>query len=287
MRRVQAQVVARCRRDHGGSRLAIPQTPQSRGTAARRPRSEVQIMRKLLTVLVVAAAFAQSPGARAETLQIEARERLLTVAGQGVVRARPDMALITLGVVSEAKSASDALTANSRSMDAILTALKGAGMESRDLQTSGFSVEPVYSQPPPNYAQSEPFVPEIVGYRVMNNVTLRIRDLARVGALLDQVVTLGANSISGPTFTLANPTPLEDQARRAAIRDAIRKAELYAEAADVELGPIARIEEGYVQPPQPFAGVAARMDAAETSVPIEGGELSIQAQVSVAWRLED
>jgi uncharacterized protein YggE len=163
-------------------------------------------------------------------------------------------------------------------------------MEGRDLQTSGFSVQPVYSQPPRDYDPSQPFEPKIVGYSVTNNLTLRIRDLDKVGALLDQVVTLGANSVSGPQFTVADPQPLEDQARRAAVRDALRKGALYAEAADVVLGPIFRIEGGYVQPPQPFSpGISYRMEAAAAAppVPIEGGELIFQSQVSVSWIMEE
>jgi uncharacterized protein YggE len=226
--------------------------------------------------------------AHGQALQVEPRERLLSVSGEGIVRARPDIALITLGVISEADSARQALSANGESMTGIIAALKDEGMEARDLQTSGFSVEPIYSQPPPNYDGPEPFEPEIAGYRVRNNLTLRIRDLERVGALLDQVVMLGANSISGPIFTLADPTPLEDQARRAAMRDALRKGALYAEAAGLRLGAVFRVEEGYVQPPQPFQGAAMRMEmAADASVPIEGGELTVEAQVSVSWQIAD
>ena len=130
-------------------------------------------------------------------------------------------------------------------MNRILDALKQAGIEPRDLQTSGFSVDPVYSQPPQGQDPSVPFRPEIVGYRVQNNLTLRIRDLTRVGALLDQVVTLGANSISGPTFTVDDPTALQDKARSAAIADALRKGKLYAGAAGIALGSIFRIDENY------------------------------------------
>ncbi len=227
--------------------------------------------------------------AAAQNAEPQGRERLLSVTGDGTVRAAPDMALITLGVVSEAAAASDALQANSQSMNGIVAALKASGMESRDLQTSGFSVEPVYSQPPRNYDGSTPFKPEIVGYRVSNNLTLRIRALDRVGALLDQVVTLGANSISGPTFTVEDTAPFEDQARQAAIRDALRKSTLYAQAASVALGPIFRIDDGYVSPPQPMApNVMMRLDGAAASPPpIEAGELTFDAHVSVSWLLAD
>jgi uncharacterized protein YggE len=123
---------------------------------------------------------------------------------------------------------------------------------------------------------------------VRNNLNVRIRDLERVGAILDTMVTLGANSISGPTFSVAEPGPLEDEARRAAIRDAVRKGELYATAAGIALGSIFRIEEGYVSPPQPLQAPMFRMEvAAAPPVPIEGGELTFEAQVTVSWRLAD
>lgn len=235
-------------------------------------------------VLVAAALGLGGPVAKAQDVE---KERLLSVNGEGIVKGAPDVALITLGVVSEAEAAREALNENSESMNRILSALKESGMESRDLQTSGFSVEPIYSQPAVQDS-SLPFEPKIVGYRVRNNLTLRIRDLAEVGALLDQVVTLGANSISGPTFTVDDPTPLEDEARRAAIADALRKGHLYAEAAGVTLGPIFRIDEGYVQPPQPLgAGMLMRMEAAPSPVPIEGGELTFQMQVTVSWRMAE
>lgn len=234
-----------------------------------------------ITAFPLGGALAQDNDAR--------NERLLTVSGQGTVNGAPDLAIITLGVVSEAKAAGDALRQNSESMTRIVSALKGSGMEARDLQTSGFSVDPVYSQPPANYTSEEPFVPEIVGYRVSNNVTLRIRDLTKVGELLDQVVTLGANSISGPVFTVDDPTKLQDEARREAIADAVRKGELYAEGAGIALGPIFRIEEGYTQPPRPLSPAPMmRMEAAASmDVPIEGGELTFESQVTVSWEIDD
>lgn len=245
-------------------------------------------MRTTFGALVLMAVLALPFGASAQE-QDTRNERLLTANGQGIVRGAPDLAIITLGVVSEAKAARDALSANSESMSRIVSALKAEGMEGRDLQTSGFSVDPIYSQPPANQDSPTPFAPEIVGYRVQNNVTLRIRDLTRVGALLDQVVTLGANSISGPSFTVDDPTRLEDEARRAAVADALRKGRLYAEAAGVTLGPIFRVDEGYAQPPRPLAAdtMMMRMEAAPADVPIEGGELTFEMQVTILWRLAD
>jgi uncharacterized protein YggE len=248
------------------------------------------MMRKIFGAALIAMALAGSFGAAVAAGQTNnaTQERLLTVAGEGTVVGSPDIALITLGVVSEAPAAREALAANSQSMNGILTALKQGGIAPRDLQTSDFSVEPVYSQPPPDYDNSRPFEPQIIGYRVRNSVTLRIRDLAKVGDFLDQVVTLGANSISGPTFTVDDPAPLQDEARRAAVADAVRKSKLFATAADIILGPVFRIEEGYVQPPQPIAaGAMMRLEAAPSPTPVEGGELTFHAQVNVSWRLAD
>ena len=243
-------------------------------------------MTRLFWMIVAAAMVAVAPvGASAE--EGAAEPRLLSVSGEGVAHAAPDIALITLGAVSEAVSARDALDDNSATMTGLIDALKDEGLEDRDLQTSGFSVEPIFSQPPRDYDHSTPFRPEIVGYRVRNNVNVRIRDLERVGAILDLVVTLGANSITGPSFTVADPTPLEDEARRTAVADALRKAELYAEAADVDLGPIQSISEGYASAPQPMQAATMRMEVADSSVPIEGGELTFEVQVSVAWVLEE
>jgi uncharacterized protein YggE len=247
-------------------------------------------MRKTFGAVLVAVALAGSFGIAVAEAQTDsaAHERLLTVNGEGTVTGTPDLALVTLGVVSDAPVARDALAENSKSINRILASLKESGIQGRDLQTSGFSVEPVYSQPPANYDNTQPFQPQIVSYIVRNSLTLRIRALPKVGEILDQVVTLGANSISGPTFTVDDSTALQDNARKEAIADALRKAKVYASAAGIALGPIFHIEEGYTQPPQPLAaGAMMRMEAAPSSVPIEGGELTFQAHFSVSWRIAE
>jgi uncharacterized protein YggE len=209
----------------------------------------------------------------------------LSLTGEGTVRAKPDMATLQLGVVAEAVTARDALSENTSRMAEIVAALREDGIESRDLQTSDFSIEPRYSQPQPG-REAEPFVPRIVGYAVRNTLTVRIRDLDETGALLDKAVTLGANTISGPSFTVADPSALQDSARKAAMRDALRKAELYAEAAGISLTRILRIDEAGGYAPQP-AMMAREMKAQayDAAVPIESGELSVTAQVSISWEI--
>ncbi len=244
-------------------------------------------MRAQIGTLLVAAALCLPPVTMAAAQEGPPRQRIMVMAGEGLVQAPPDMATITLGVVSEDARASAALAANSAAMTEVIDALKAEGIESRDLQTSGFSVQPIMSQPPRNYDHSVPFRPEILGYRVRNNLTARIRDLTRVGAILDVSVTLGANSVSGPNFGVADPQPLEDEARGVAMADALRKAELYAEAAGVTLGPVVRIEESIAHRPQTFEMRAAMPMAEDAAVPIESGELTFRAQVSVSWRLRN
>jgi uncharacterized protein YggE len=111
-------------------------------------------------------------GAAVAQVDASAGERRISVVGEGIVRGRPDMAILNAGVVSEAKTAGKALAANSAAMTRILDAMRAAGIESRDLQTANFSVEPRYSQPPPDYDGSQPFTPEIIGYAIRNEVNV-------------------------------------------------------------------------------------------------------------------
>jgi uncharacterized protein YggE len=172
-------------------------------------------------------------------------------------------------------------------MTRIIDTLKAEGIESRDIQTSGFMVEPRYSQPPQEPRPDEVWEAQIVGYIVRNTVTLKIRDLRTTGTVLDRVVTLGANSISGPVFGVQDPANLENSARSAAVRDARAKAELYAGAAGVKLGPVLRLTEQTFMPPQPMMmDRAMKAEAASAPVPIESGELTVQVQVQVTWGLE-
>lgn len=225
-----------------------------------------------------------SPFGTAAAAEGEASPRLLSLTGQGEATAVPDMAVLSLGVVSEDRTARQALFANTRAMTALAEAMKIAGVEPKDLQTAGFSVNPKYSRPRSTQSGQQQ-APEIVGYTVRHTLSVRIRDLGSAGRILDKAVSLGSNTISGLTFTLAEPKPLQNEARKAAMADALEKAALYAEAAGVSLGPIRTISEsGGVRPPQPemMARAQATFDAA---VPIEAGELTFRAQVSVVWEI--
>lgn len=212
---------------------------------------------------------------------------LISVTGTGEVSAAPDTAFINSGVTTQGATAREALDANTKAMNDLLATLKEAGIESRDVQTSGFSVSPNYVYTDARDENGYSLPPKINGYQVYNTVNVRIRDLETLGAVLDKQVTVGANTINGITFSVADPSKLYDEARKAAFADAKEKAGLYAEAAGEALGLLKTVSEsqGYDQP-QPY--MMKTMDSATASapVPVATGELSFSINVQVTWSVE-
>lgn len=205
-------------------------------------------------------------------------ERTITIAGQGEVSVRPDTASVTAGVVTEAPNANAAVHRNTVAVKALFAALRDFGTGDRDMQTTGYSVNPTYTRPRPG----EP--PEIQGYRVSNSVEVRVRDLSRLGELLDRMVAAGANQLNGVRFYVADPQKALDAARVAAIRDALRKAKLYADAADARVGHVLTISESSAAAPMPLLRTmkAARAE----SVPVAVGEQTVRASVTVTFALK-
>ncbi len=209
-------------------------------------------------------------------------QRRLSLSGIGNVTASPDIARITSGVVSQGDTAASALAANSSSMTKIIAGIKSAGIKTADIQTTGFSVNPRYVYDQRN--RQKP--PEIVGYQVQNKVHITVRKLEDLGRILDKVITLGANQVNGISFSLDNPQKLQDEARKRAVEDAYRKAQLYAKATNNQLGPIIALSEGQLQRPGPqFAQGAVALRAEAAAVPIEAGEQSVSLQVNITWQL--
>lgn len=204
--------------------------------------------------------------------------KTLTVSAVGSVTAKPDMARISSGVVSEAKTAREALSANNEATARLIAALKKAGIAAGDLQTSSINVSPRYSH------SSQGRTPQIDGYAVTNELSVVVRDVKRLGDILDEIVTLGANQIGGLSFEISDPASLKDEARKSAIAEARRRATLYAEAAGVTLGEVVTITEGSAHiPPRPL--VMARAAMAE-SVPVEAGSQRLEIEVTVTWSLK-
>lgn len=211
----------------------------------------------------------------------------IAVTGHGEVMAAPDTAYITSGVTTRGETAAAALEANSLAMQDILETLTAAGIAERDIQTSNFSVNPnyVYSDSRDEEGYTRP--PRIDGYQVSNTVTVRVRDLDSLGAVLDRAVSVGANTINGISFTIDDPSELLDHARKSAFSDARAKAELYAEEAGVDLEGLYSITEiSGATPPRPLAMEAQAFDRAAASVPIAQGELSFSINVQVVWELD-
>lgn len=202
----------------------------------------------------------------------------ITVTGEGEVLGAPDMATITMGAIGEGATARDALSQVSTKVRALLARLEAEGIEARDIQTSGLSLSPRWKHP-------KNAAPRIEGFQASNMVTVRVRDLDKLGAVLDGVVSDGANQFHGLQFGLSEPRPALDEARRRAVRDGRAKAELLAEAAGVALGPLVMMSEvGGGRPPvMPMA----RMEMAAESVPIAGGEVGIAARVTLVYEIAE
>lgn len=211
----------------------------------------------------------------------------ISVSGIGIVSAAPDMATINLSVLREAKTARDALTANSAAMNDVLNAMKSFGIEDKDLQTSNFSIQPRYVYPKRTNGEQKP--PSIVAYQVSNSLTVRIRDLEKVGDILDKSVSLGVNQGGNIYFSNADPEPLQMQARANAMKNAIKKAQVLTDAAGIELGKIKQISEHSNSPrPQPVmrAEMAKAMVADSAPVPVAGGENTYRITVNVTFELD-
>lgn len=219
-------------------------------------------------------------GAAAQPSAAQPRIPTLNLTGEGVTEAKPELAVVQVGVAVTGKVAKDALAENSRLLAAALNAAKEQGIEPRDLQTSGLSLRPDIVR-----AEKWPHR-EVIGYQVNNNVTLRVRDLAKLGALLDRLGVLGINDIRGVSFAVANPAPLIEQARSAAIRDAMSKAESYAEAAGLRIVRVLAINESGLELPEQRPMVLTRAASApRPEVPIEAGEIVYRARVNIEFEI--
>jgi uncharacterized protein YggE len=232
-------------------------------------------MKKFLTIVGMAVSLA------APALADDQSPPSLSASGEATEYAVPDMATVTLGVVSEAETARAALDANNADIAKVIEAVKAAGVADKDIGTTGFNVGPVYSNPRPREDGSSE-APRITGYQVSNQVRVVIRDLDKAGAVLDAAVTAGANQAAQIDFGLENRKPVEDKAMAGAIADANRKAKLMAEAAGVKLVRILSVaaNEGGGGPfPVPMAM------RAEKAVPVMAGERSISASATVVWEI--
>jgi uncharacterized protein YggE len=225
----------------------------------------------------LAAAIAAGTLIAAPALAQTVPPAMISVTGEATVSVPPDLAQIDAGVTSEAKTAREASDANNAAMGKVLLALKGAGIEEKDYQTSRLSLQP-------ESAPNRPGGPAtIVAYRASNRVTVRLHDVSKVASVIDMLVAAGANDIGGINFTVSQASKLLDDAREQAIADARRKAEIYAKAAGVTLGAPLSISEGGTPVPIPYRRMAAGM---APSAPVAQGEETLQVTVAVSWAIK-
>ncbi len=203
----------------------------------------------------------------------------LALSASEFVNVEPDQATLNLGVVNQGKNAATALTANSDAMQKVIEALKAAGIASKNIQSSRLSLQP-------QYTYKEGMAPLLNGYQAQNTITVTIDDLAKTGSVLDKVTELGINSVEGPHFQIKDSNKAENEARQKAMESLKTRAQLYANGMGVKLGRILNLSES-TSSPQPMMNYAVveSMAPRSKSVPVEAGELRVNAQVTAEWEI--
>ena len=236
---------------------------------------------KAAAAFAVLAAVAVPPAAMAQQSgQLTLAEgTLLTVNADGKSEGRPDMATINLGVTTEGQTAQAALQENARRMTALTQALRRAGVAERDIQTSNVSVHPQQQ-----YRDGES--PRIIGYQANNSVTAKVRRIDNTGRVIDAAVAAGGNTVNGVSFSYQDPDVQLDAARRDAIAEARRRAELYASALNMRVHRIVSVSEGGgYSPPIPVAYERMAAQDAAAPTPVSPGEIETRVSVNVTFEL--
>ena len=238
-------------------------------------------LRPLLLAFALAAALPMTSHARPATdLAVPATQgTLLSVSATAEASRTPDVATISTGVVTQAADANAAMRDNAVQMDRMMAALRAAGIAPRDIQTSGINLNPQYK-----YAENQP--PAIVGYQASNTVNVKVRELAKLGKVLDALVTQGANQINGPSFGIDQPEAALEEARLAAVKKAQAQAQTYARALGLQVKRIVSISEGGASLPRPVPMMRAMAaDAGFKETAVAPGESSVSVSVEMVFEL--
>ena len=240
----------------------------------------MQVMKAAAAFAVLAAA-ALPPAAQAQTQGqlVSAEGTLLSISADGSSEARPDVATINLGVTTEGQTAAAALAENARRMTSLTAALRRAGVAERDIQTSNVSVYPQQV-----YVDGQQ--PRITGYQANNSVTAKVRRIDNTGRVIDAAVAAGGNTVNGVSFSHSDPEAQLDIARRDAIAEARRRAELYANALGMRVNRIVSVSEGGgYSPPMPVALERFAAQDAAAPTPVSPGEIETRVSVNVTFEL--
>ena len=231
----------------------------------------------VVAVMLSAAALASPAAAQQSTINQTIAGTRLDVNATGEVTRVPDVAIISAGVVSRSTTATGALQDTANRMSRALAALKRAGIEDRDIQTSNVSLNPEY-----RYVENQP--PQLVGYTASNTVTVRFRDVRNSGKILDALVAQGSNQINGPTLSVDKPESALDEARNKAIAIGRARAELYARSLGLRVVRVVSVNEsGGSYPVPPPMPMYARADMAQAKTSIEPGEQKLQVNLAMTF----
>jgi len=247
----------------------------------------MQTMTKALVVAALAAAFAVPAVAQMAAPLAPAEGIVIQTVGE--VRVKPDLATVQAGVVSEGKTAAEALAKATPTLARLIETAKAAGIAEGDLATSQIVLTPRMTQPSSaSSSLQQPRAPRIEGYEARTALTMIVRDLAKAGPLIDALVAAGANEMSGISFGLADEEKAKDAARDKAAEAARARAEIYARRLGVKVGELVSIVEAEAEPPaRPMADTRAyRMAARPAPVQIEPGEVTVSAALRTVWRIE-
>ena len=237
-------------------------------------------MKQIFLAALLLGAVPASAGAQAAPVSVQAISGTrLEISATGEATRVPDVAIITAGVVTRAASARAALAQNAARMERVRAALKSAGIADRDIQTSNISLNPEY-----RYVQDK--APQLIGYSASNQLSVRFRDIAKSGDILDALVAEGANSINGPNLTIDKPEEALDEARTKAVGVGRARAELYARALGMRVVRLVSVSEsggGYPVPPPMPVMMEARAQASSTK--IDPGEQKLSVSLGMVFEL--
>jgi len=227
----------------------------------------------LFALLVTACGNGQAPSERGT---------LVSIAAHGEASQVPDVANLSVGVVTEAQDSKKAMRDNAEQMESLMAAIKKAGVAKKDIQTSGVSLSPRY-----HYQQNKK--PKIVGYNARNTVSIKVRKLDELGEVLDNLAAAGANQINGPSLEIGEPGPVKAEAREKALVDAQERAAIYAKALGMKVRRIVSISEngngGMPRPMMLRSDMASSKESAST--PIAPGETTLSVNLELVFELED
>lgn len=234
---------------------------------------------------LAAAALATSAQAQDVAIALAPGEVLLKVEAEGEHLARPDLVTIRAGVVTTGRTAREALSANAELANRLLAAVRGAGVQPRDIQTRNLSVTPQFARDPSERDDNMEAVRTITGYLARNTLDLRLRDLGKASEIVNALFEAGANEVAGPKFSLSDPAPALRAARRAAIADARLQAETYAEALGMKVARILRVSEREPFDTDEEGSSMIVMGSAIRPSPLEPGEVSTTGRVWIDYAL--